>query len=305
MYSGAEIEAERRGVEKEYWKNRLCLPVDGMPLLRECAFCKSEEGFVHPNRVLDFNVLLYVVSGSVQVVEDGQEYCVQPGELLFLRQGCHHYGTKKNPPMTSWYYYHFYLPEQETRRGFQPFEHLMHARGMDREDYQIVCLLPKLLRIDTHAFTAQLQALCRLHEARSPYDRMTQNVTLCNMLLEIYRQSEEDKNSSLNRKRTRQMLDYLEEHCEESFSSAALEAYMGLSYKHLNELFKQETGTTLQKYHSRMRIERAARLLQQTELGITQISEQLGFEEVFYFSNAFKKQMKVSPTTYRKGCVRI
>ena len=64
---------------------------------------------MHPDRVLDFDVLIYVVSGSVQVVEEDQEYCIFPGELLFLKHGCHHYGTKRNPPMTSWYYFHFYL----------------------------------------------------------------------------------------------------------------------------------------------------------------------------------------------------
>ena len=75
--------------------------------------------------------------------------------------------------------------------------------------------------------------------------------------------------------------------------------------KHLNDVFKKETGMTLQKYHCQMRMERAARLLQQTDLTITQISERLGFDEVFYFSNVFKKQMKLSPMSYRKKCVRI
>ena len=91
-------------MESELQKKQLLLAADEMPLLRECAFFKSEDGFMHPNRVLDFDVLIYVVSGSVQVVEDDQEYCILPGELLFLKHGCHHYGTKRNPPMTSWYY---------------------------------------------------------------------------------------------------------------------------------------------------------------------------------------------------------
>ena len=55
---------------------------------------------------------------------------------------------------------------------------------------------------------------------------------------------------------------------------------------------------TLQKYHCQMRMERAARLLQQTDLTITQISERLGFDEVFYFINVFKKHMNLSPMSY-------
>ena len=52
-------------MESELQKKQLLLAADEMPLLRECAFFKSEDGFVHPNRVLDFDVLIYVVSGSV------------------------------------------------------------------------------------------------------------------------------------------------------------------------------------------------------------------------------------------------
>lgn len=73
-------------MESEYKKTAL-LAADESHCFRECAFFKSEDGFVHPNRVLDFDVLIYVVSGSVQVVEDDQEYCILPGELLFLKHG--------------------------------------------------------------------------------------------------------------------------------------------------------------------------------------------------------------------------
>lgn len=44
-------------MESELQKKQLLLAADEMPLLRECAFFKSEDGFVHPNRVLDFDVL--------------------------------------------------------------------------------------------------------------------------------------------------------------------------------------------------------------------------------------------------------
>ena len=46
-------------MESELQKKQLLLAADEMPLLRECAFFKSEDGFVHPNRLLDFDVLIY------------------------------------------------------------------------------------------------------------------------------------------------------------------------------------------------------------------------------------------------------
>lgn len=133
-------------MESELQKKQLLLAADEMPLLRECAFFKSEDGFMHPNRVLDFDVLIYVVSGSVQVVEDDQEYCILPGELLFLKHGCHHYGTKRNPPMTSWYYFHFYLPKITAQTRFDPFESFTYARSLNKENHSFFYQLHRLTR---------------------------------------------------------------------------------------------------------------------------------------------------------------
>ena len=54
-------------MESELQKKQLLLAADEMPLLRECAFFKSEDGFVHPNRVLDFDVLIYVAQNSSHI----------------------------------------------------------------------------------------------------------------------------------------------------------------------------------------------------------------------------------------------
>lgn len=292
-------------MESELQKKQLLLAADEMPLLRECAFFKSEDGFMHPNRVLDFDVLIYVVSGSVQVVEDDQEYCILPGELLFLKHGCHHYGTKRNPPMTSWYYFHFYLPKITAQTRFDPFESFTYACSLNKENHSFFYQLPKKMKMESYSNIAQMQEICDLFEKRNPLERLLQNTMLCSLLLNLYHDSESDRKVALSRQRTDQMIAYLQKHCEEKFSSVDIETYMGLSYKHLNDVFKKETGMTLQKYHCQMRMERAARLLQQTDLTVTQISERLGFDEVFYFSNVFKKQMKLSPMSYRKKCVRI
>ena len=229
-------------MESELQKKQLLLAADEMPLLRECAFFKSEDGFMHPNRILDFDVLIYVVSGSVQVVEDDQEYCILPGELLFLKHGCHHYGTKRNPPMTSWYYFHFYLPKITAQTRFDPFESFTYARSLNKENHSFFYQLPKKMKLESYSNIAQMQEICDLFEKRNPLERLLQNTMLCSLLLNLYHDSESDRKVALSRQRTDQMIAYLQKHCEEKFSSVDIETYMGLSYKHLNDVFKKETG---------------------------------------------------------------
>lgn len=183
---------------------------------------------------------------------------------------------------------------------------LHYARSLNKENHSFFYQLPKKMKLESYSNIAQMQEICDLFEKQKiPLERLLQNTMLCQLLLNLYHDSESDRKVALSRQRTDQMIAYLQKHCEEKFSSVDIETYMGLSYKHLNDVFKKETGMTLQKYHCQMRMERAARLLQQTDLTVTQISERLGFDEVFYFSNVFKKQMKLSPMSYRKKCVRI
>jgi AraC-like DNA-binding protein len=93
---------------------------------------------------------------------------------------------------------------------------------------------------------------------------------------------------------------YLDENADKPFDSAGLEELMGLTFKHLNLIFKKTTGTTLWKYHSGVRCEKAKRLLASTSMSIGEISESLSFESPYYFCNSFKRLVGVSPSKYRK-----
>ena len=52
---------------------------------------------------------------------------------------------------------------------------------------------------------------------------------------------------------------------------------------------------------SRMKIEEAARLLEQTDWSVATVASYLGFSEAKYFGALFKKYTGVSPSGYRKN----
>ncbi|MGG6309466.1 response regulator transcription factor [Paenibacillus macerans] len=70
---------------------------------------------------------------------------------------------------------------------------------------------------------------------------------------------------------------------------------------YLSRMIKQELGTTFSSYLTQIRIRRATRLLNATELTISDIAEQVGYETQHYFSTAFKRATGISPLQYRKG----
>ena len=83
-----------------------------------------------------------------------------------------------------------------------------------------------------------------------------------------------------------------------NYRDVAREIFISPSY--FLSLFKQETGTTFVDYLTSVRMEEAKRLLHSTDLPVTQIAYDLGFNNSNYFSNIFRKTVGVSATEFRK-----
>ena len=75
----------------------------------------------------------------------------------------------------------------------------------------------------------------------------------------------------------------------------------GLSYVQFLRRFKAYTGVSPSEYVMTLRLQKAKELLTNTNFQIRQIAFYCGFENEYYFSNFFKKQTGISPTSFRKA----
>jgi AraC family transcriptional regulator len=75
-----------------------------------------------------------------------------------------------------------------------------------------------------------------------------------------------------------------------------------LSPYHLHRLFTQVFGETPHRYAVRRRMERARRLLAHTDLPITQVCLESGFQSLGSFSSLFRRQNACSPQEFRARC---
>ena len=74
-----------------------------------------------------------------------------------------------------------------------------------------------------------------------------------------------------------------------------------LSYhpKYLSYLFKKEMGVGFSEFRNRLRVQKAMQLLSDTDQGLAEIAETLGYSSPYYFSAAFKKVTGVAPAAWR------
>ena len=77
-------------------------------------------------------------------------------------------------------------------------------------------------------------------------------------------------------------------------------SYVGISRSHLFRSFQAYRHKSPKEYLSEYRIKQACHLLKETNLSVSAIAYSVGFDNNLYFSKAFKKQKKMSPSEYRK-----
>ena len=97
------------------------------------------------------------------------------------------------------------------------------------------------------------------------------------------------------------VLKFLRENFASDITLDDMSAVAGFSRQYFCKFFKDMTGTTPVNYLMAYRIERAARKLLGSDLPITQIAFDCGFNDLSYFIKTFRSFKHVSPKEYRKG----
>ena len=93
---------------------------------------------------------------------------------------------------------------------------------------------------------------------------------------------------------------YIDEHYTETFRMEDLANNVHMSMSTLNHQFKKRMGMSPVQYIIRCRIGKAQGILISSDRSITDVSADVGYDNLSYFNNQFKKLIGMSPQSYRK-----
>jgi AraC-type DNA-binding domain-containing proteins len=93
----------------------------------------------------------------------------------------------------------------------------------------------------------------------------------------------------------------MEENLSSHLSLMEISRTLHIANTKLKEQFKRHTGKTVMEYYALMKLEKAKLLIREDGHNFTEISRQLGFSSVHYFSKAFKRHTGMSPSEYAKS----
>lgn len=113
------------------------------------------------------------------------------------------------------------------------------------------------------------------------------------------RNEESDYQSS---KILRKALEYIDEHFyDDSLSLNSVASEVGVSANYLSTIFSQSMKKTFIEYVTAKRMEKAKKMLRNTDKSSGEIAMEVGYKDPHYFSFVFKKTQGMSPREYRTG----
>lgn len=257
------------------------------PLLRSGRFCQ-ETGYntVRPTGSGNHLAIL-TLDGAGIVKSRGASTVVRPDRLLLFEPDApQDYGT--DPETGSWEiaWAHFHpraywsplLRWPEWRRGVR----ILHLPGGEARQ-KIRAAFSDMIRATRRPLaTAQHFGLNRLEEAFLWADLVARS----------------DKALQIDQ-RIERAIDYLSSDFHAPFDLGRIARAHGLSVTRFSQLFKEATGSTPQRFSEAARMNHAIFLLQESNLSVSDVASQCGYEDALYFSRRFRRATGQPPGRFR------
>lgn len=158
---------------------------------------------------------------------------------------------------------------------------------------------------DRKRFESTISILEGLLDDDSKFSANYRNHLLCDILFQAANENTGNFSSKANDIERDDLLskasEYIQSNISGKISTADICRHCSTNASTLNYRFRKVTGKSTGMYICHLRMKKARRLLISTTYSIKEIASKCGYEEVYYFSNAFKKHHGVSPNQYRKN----
>lgn len=276
------LENERsRGIIMQNWEN--------LRFINSREYGKSECGinwsWVRSN-LDDFDVW-YVLSGEGEIHINQVRYEASQGTCCILRPGDYIEAYQNPDNRLILIYFHFRLYDLRVEDVVTDDSTLPPRHNIVPERYWIEqflhCLLEYADKDDAYS------------------EEMIHHLLKMIMTQLFYWKNKNNRTQSRHRHLMGTVVKHIERHIARPISHEELAHLVSLSPRYVSRLFKEYSGYSLKEYITKTRLERARKLLTETDKNVTQVAEALGYKDIYWFSNQFKQLYGTSPSNYKRN----
>lgn len=302
----------RHEINPEIYGDNSSMMVDSRRLLKngELIRIRTHTRFVHfPKHRHNFVEVIYMCSGSTRQVINGNEMCLQQGELLFLSQNA----TQEIFPagIDDIAVNFMILPsffdttlsmlggssEENPLREFLVGCLCGNAASVGYLHFKVADLLPVQNLIEN-----MIWSLVYKNEDKRGINQATMGLLFLQLL------DYTDRMSSYGMEYSQELLLRILEYIERSYQSGTLSelsASVNQDIFWMSRMIKRLTGKTYTQLVQQKRLQMTALLLRETHLSIAEIGQTVGYENLSYFHRIFKNSYGVTPHEYRINYLQI
>lgn len=96
------------------------------------------------------------------------------------------------------------------------------------------------------------------------------------------------------------VLNYIQEHYKEDLNLTTISQELYLNSGYISRMLKEQTGKNFTDILAEIRVEKAVWLLENTDLYVYEIAAEVGYQNLKYFYQIFKKITGKTPNDYRR-----
>uniref|UniRef100_A0A7C5V4R7 AraC family transcriptional regulator n=1 Tax=Caldicellulosiruptor owensensis TaxID=55205 RepID=A0A7C5V4R7_9FIRM len=257
--------------------------------------------FVHENNTLlphwheEFEII-YLENGTASFRIDGKEYFLGPKQFLFVNCGSIHGGkAESNPePYAIVFSFNMLFSEGPDICKSKYLQSILERKAIVRNNFEDGCVEELISRIITV-----------WKEKPKGYELLVKGYLFV-IFYQLFNKGyitvdSTDRELDLKLEKIKSALDYINSNYSSELDIDLLAKLANLSKFYFCRLFKEITHLTPVDYINKFRVEKAIELIRNTNMSISEIAFEVGFNSVSYFIKVFKEYVGVTPFKYKKN----
>ncbi len=242
--------------------------------------------------------IIYVRSGFLTVSISGESYIGKTGEAFVVSLGNLHLMGSQSGTVD---YYTFLFPLKYI--SFRT-DDMLDEKLLEPLNSGHLMICPRV-KDTAKELCEQLIEIYMAKKDESESKIATQvrtKIILLQFILEMWKKGFVIENDTSGRNTVeKEMVSYIQQNFTGKISLREFGEQFHLSEKYISRYFKEHFHITLSQYVTYLRLEHAKQLLQDTDIPVTDVAMQSGYQNVSYFIRSFQKAYAVSPLKYRKN----
>ena len=242
--------------------------------------------------------IIYVRSGFLTVSISGESYIGKTGDAFVVSPGNLHLMGSQSGTVD---YYTFLFPLKYI--SFRT-DDMLDEKLLEPLNSGHLMICPRVK--DTAKELCE--QLIEIYEAKKDESEskitthVRTKIILLQFILEMWKKGFVIENDTSGRNTVeKEMVSYIQQNFTGKISLREFGEQFHLSEKYISRYFKEHFHITLSQYVTYLRLEHAKQLLQDTDIPVTDVAMQSGYQNVSYFIRSFQKAYAVSPLKYRKN----